>query len=174
MKRKKALVVIDMLRDFLESGGALYCGGSAREIIPFVAGKIALFRKNKDLVIYARDSHGPDSPQFKLFKKHCVKNSSGAQIIRELKPQKNDWIVPKTTYDAAFDSSLLGILKKNRVKEVFLAGVCTSICVMETASSLTKRGYKVRVFKKGVADFEKKAHTFALKRMKAVYGAGIV
>ena len=41
---KTALIVADMLNDFLDPGGSLYVGAQAREIIPFVAQKIAEFR----------------------------------------------------------------------------------------------------------------------------------
>ena len=33
---KAALIVVDMLNDFIDEKGALYCGQSARDIIPFV------------------------------------------------------------------------------------------------------------------------------------------
>ena len=41
---KAALIVTDMLNDFLDPQGSLYVGPQAREIIPFVAQKIAAFR----------------------------------------------------------------------------------------------------------------------------------
>ena len=171
MRRKKALVVIDMLRDFMEREGALYCGDKARKIIPFVRRTADKFRKNKDLVIYANDSHKPRDREFDLFGRHCVKGSPGSRVIKELKPGKDDRIVPTSTYDATFGSSLIRILKRHRVREVSLAGVCTSICIMETASSLMKFGFRIIILKRGVADFDAKAHSFALKRMKTVYGA---
>ena len=33
---KKALIVVDMLNDFIDEKGALYCGSTSREIIPFI------------------------------------------------------------------------------------------------------------------------------------------
>lgn len=173
-KTRKALIVIDMLRDFMKKGGALYCGDKARSIIPFVKKTINKFRKENSLVIYATDSHKPKDKEFRLFGKHCVKGSTGSQIIREIIPQKSDWIIPKPTYDAAFESDLVKILKRHRVKKVFLVGVCTSICVMETASSLAKLGFGINILKQGVADFDTRAHNFALKRMKFLYGAKIL
>ena len=49
----KALLVIDMLKDFLNKDGALYCGDASRKIIPFVKEKIEEFHKNgnKDRII---------------------------------------------------------------------------------------------------------------------------
>lgn len=174
MKTKKALIVIDMLRDFMEKKGALYCGDEARKIIPFVKKTIDRFRKEQDIIVYAKDSHRPNDKEFKIFAKHCVSGSAGSQIVREIRPTKNDWIIPKTTYDAAFESGLVKILKEHFVKDIFLVGVSTSICVMETASSLAKLGFRINILKRGVADFDGKAHSFALKRMKFVYGANVI
>ena len=42
---KTALIVADMLGDFLDPDGSLYVGPSGREIIPFVAGKIEATRQ---------------------------------------------------------------------------------------------------------------------------------
>lgn len=171
---KKALLVIDMLKDFIEEKGALYCGESSRTIIPFVKKKIEEFRKGKDAVIFIMDAHAPDDPEFKLFTKHCVDGTEGAQLGGGIKPERRDFIVKKTTYDGYYNSDLGKVLKKNNIKETYLVGVCTSICVMETASSLAKRGYKVTVYKDGVADFDREAHEFALKRMKSIYGAEVI
>jgi len=47
----KALLVIDMLNDFVEKGGALDCGDRAREIVPFVRRKIEEFRREKQRIV---------------------------------------------------------------------------------------------------------------------------
>jgi len=33
---KKALIIVDMLNDFIDKNGSLYCGDTARSIIPFM------------------------------------------------------------------------------------------------------------------------------------------
>ena len=170
----KALLVIDMLNDFISKKGVLFCGKSSRRIVPFIKTKINDFRKNKDLVIYVADSHDEDDREFSLFPRHCVRGTKGAKIINELKPQKQDIVVHKKTFDGVFETDLDFILKKNDIRQVYLVGVCTSICVMETVSSLVLRGYEVTVLKDGVADFDEEAHKFALKRMKVIYGVSII
>ena len=54
---KTALIVMDMLNDFVDPGGSLYVGAQAREIIPFVAQKIAEFRAPGRVVIFVCDAH---------------------------------------------------------------------------------------------------------------------
>jgi len=41
----EGILVIDMLNDFVEKGSALDCGERAREIVPFVLGKIEEFHR---------------------------------------------------------------------------------------------------------------------------------
>jgi len=61
---ENALIVVDMLNDFVHEKGALYCGQPARDIIPFVKGRIEACRKSGDLVIYLQDSHAEDDKEF--------------------------------------------------------------------------------------------------------------
>lgn len=52
-----ALIVVDMLNDFIDAQGALYCGPDAEAIVPFVHSRVAAFRKAVDKVLYLQDSH---------------------------------------------------------------------------------------------------------------------
>lgn len=169
----KALLVIDMLKDFADEKGALYCGEVSGRIIPFIKEKIAACRKSGCKVVYVCDAHKDDDREFKMFGPHAVKGSEGAKVIDELKPEAADIIVEKATYNAFYDTELDRILKELDPEEIDIVGVCTSICVMEAVGALRLRGYKVVVYKGGVADFDQKAHDFALGRMKKIYGAEI-
>jgi len=169
----KVLLVIDMLNDFLTSHGVLYCGDTARQIIPFVKRKIDEFHQRQDMVIFICDSHQENDLEFQMFPKHCVTGTKGAQIIDELPVEDNDVIIKKTRYSAFFKTELDDILKKKALTEVHVVGVCTSICIMDTVGDLRNRDYKVIVYRQGVADFDHKAHQFSLERMKKTYGAEI-
>lgn len=169
----KALLVIDMLKDFINPDGALFCGETSREIIPLIREKIEEFHKNGDLVIFICDSHEEDDLEFKMFPKHSVTGTEGAQIIDELPVGKEDEIVHKKRYSSFYGTNLEAVLKENSVSEAHVVGVCTSICVMDTVGDLRNRDFKVIVYKKGVADFDPNAHTFSLERMEKIYGAEI-
>jgi len=69
---KKALIIVDMLNDFVDKKGALYCGDTARSIIPFIQERLTSYRNRKDLVIYLQDSHDEDDKEFEKFPKHSV------------------------------------------------------------------------------------------------------
>jgi len=173
----KALLVIDMLNDFIEEKGVTYCGETARKIIPQVKKLIQDFLTSGEPVIYSCDSHEKDDEEFKLFPSHCVKGSWGAEVVEELKPEKDNplvYVIEKTRFSGFYKTELEELLKKLKVDELWLTGVCTSICVMDTAKDAYERGFKLTVVKDAVADFDPEFHEFALKRMERIYGAKIV
>jgi nicotinamidase-related amidase len=170
----KALLVIDMLNDFVEKGGVLDCGDRAREIVPFVHRKIEQFRREKQLVVFVCDSHRPDDPEFQLFPRHSIKGTEGARIIAALPIGQKDIIIEKTRYSAFYNTDLEKTLRKHRVDQAHIVGVCTSICVMDTVGDLRDRDYPVIVYQDGVADFDPEAHRFSLRRMEKIYGAEVV
>lgn len=170
----RALFVIDMLKDFLNTDGALYCGDSSRKIIPFVKQKIEEFHINGDLVVFICDSHDPDDLEFKVFPKHCVTGTPGTEIIDELPVDEKDVIIKKKRYSAFYGTNLGRVLKEHKINEVHVVGVCTSICVMDTVGDLRNRDLTVIVYKNGVADFDPEAHEFAIRRIETIYGAKIL
>jgi nicotinamidase-related amidase len=171
---KTALLVIDMLNDFLDPGGSLYVGAQAREIIPFVARKIAEFRAPGRVVIFVGDAHAADDPEFSAFPAHAVKGSWGAGIIPELPPAPGDYRVDKTRHSAFDDTNLDDLLRQAQVEEVHLVGVLTSICVLSTVQDLFHRKLPGLVYRQGVADSDPEAHAAALKQMQQVLGAKVV
>jgi nicotinamidase/pyrazinamidase len=171
---KTALMVIDMLNDFLDPGGSLYAGAQAREIIPFVAQKIAEFRSQGRVVVFVCDAHAPDDPEFTTFPAHAVQGSWGAGIIPELTPAPGDYRVEKTRHSAFDDTNLDDLLQEEQVGEVHLVGVLTSICVLSTVKDLFHRKLPGLVYRQGVADSDAEAHAFALKQMQRVLGAKVV
>ncbi|MGQ9689267.1 MAG: cysteine hydrolase family protein [Desulfobaccales bacterium] len=163
---KAALIVIDMINDFIDPQGALYVGPSGREIIPFVARKIEEIRAGGGVVMLVCDAHAPDDREFRQFAPHAVKGTWGSEVIPELKPLPQDYRVDKTRYNALYNTKLEDLLRREQVSQVDLVGVCTSICIMFTAVSLQEREFHPRVYRAGVADFDPEAHRFALKHLQ--------
>ena len=170
----EALLIIDMINDFLDPKGALYCGNEVRQIIPPLAVILEQFRRDKKLVVFLCDHHEEDDPEFQAFPKHAVAGTWGAEIIPELAPKEGEIIVPKTRFSGFFKTNLEDILRQNQVDTVCLTGVCTSICVMDTAADAFFRDFKIKVFEKAVGDFDPEMHAFALKRMQRIYRAEIL
>lgn len=171
---KVALIVADMLRDFIEPQGALYVGSQGREIIPFIVRKTEEIRVQGGVVVYVCDAHALDDREFKYFAPHAVKGTWGAALIPELTLKPGDYRVEKTRYSCFYNTDLEEILKKEQVEAIEVVGVCTSICVMETVKEAFDRDLPALVYREGVADFDPEAHAFALKHMAQVLGAQVV
>ena len=172
--KSETLIIIDMLNDFINPQGALYCGESAQAIVPFVQDRLAVFRRSGEPVIYLQDAHIADDKEFEKFPPHCVAGTWGSRIIEALAPLSEEAVIPKTRYSGFYATSLDRILADIQPSGVEVTGVCTSICVMDTVGGLVNRDYAVRVPQKGVADFDSQAHAFALQRMAKIYGVEIV
>jgi nicotinamidase/pyrazinamidase len=168
---REVILVVDMLRGFLEEKMPLFCGERSRRIIPCIT-KL-LERKKGAEVIFLCDSHKIDDAEFKMFPPHCIEGSSEAQIVPELSnfPGRR---IPKRRYSAFFNTDLEQVLLEIAPEKVTVVGVCTDICVMYTVADLRNRDYVVEVPRDCVATFDEAAHEFALKHMQKILGAHVV
>ncbi len=174
-RNREALLIIDMLNDFVLEGAPLEVP-ETRKIIHNIKREIEKAKAEKRPVIYVCDTHKPDDKEFSRFgwPSHAVKGTKGAHVVDELKPQKKDIVIPKTTYSGFYKTKLDRVLKHLKVQGLRLTGCVTHICIMFTASDAVLRGYKVAVVEDGVAGLSKDDHDAALRIMKNVMGVTIV
>lgn len=170
---KHALIVCDMLNDFVLKGAPLEVA-QARAIVSDIKRKISMSRKRHIPVIYCCDGHRPADPEFSLWSKHAVKGTAGAQVIDELKPHKDDYLITKPSYSCFYKTSLDKLLKRLGITHIILTGVATNICILYTVAEASVRGYKVLVPENCVAALSQGDHRFALQQMKRVFQAKIV
>ena len=170
---KHALIVCDMLNDFVLKGAPLEVT-RARAIAANIKREINKSRKKHIPVIYCCDGHRPADPEFSLWPKHAVKGTAGAQVIVELKPHKNDHMITKPSYSCFYKTTLDKLLKQLGITHVVLTGVATNICILYTVAEASMRGYKVIVPENCVAALSQRDHQFALQQMKRVFQVEIV
>ena len=139
---KTALIIVDMQKDFAYPDGKLYVPGSEK-IIPSIKKLLDRARANGVRVVYTQDWHPENSPEFKIWPKHCVAGSRGAEIVDELEPKPNELIIRKETYDAFYKTELERHLKEASIENVIVTGVVANICVLHTAGSAALRGFKI-------------------------------
>jgi len=165
----KAVIVVDMLNDFVTGG--LRCERAER-IIPNLKKLVEAAREKGVPVIYANDAHyEKDFEVVNRWGKHAIKGTPGAQVIPELKPLEKDYVVEKRVYSAFFETGLDPLLRSLGVDTVILSGLHTHICVRHTAADAFFRGYKIIVTKDGVEAFTEKEHEEGLNYLENVYGA---
>ncbi|MCJ7426068.1 MAG: nicotinate phosphoribosyltransferase [Dehalococcoidales bacterium] len=164
------VLVSDMLRGFLEEGYPLYCGESARRIIPNIQRRLEREIAQGSTVFFLCDHHAPDDPEFSMFPPHAIEGTAEAEVIPELAKYKGE-IIPKKTYSSFFGTPLEEKLKKLKPEKVIVCGVCTHICVLYAVADARIRGYEVEVPVDCVASFDEKSHRFALDYIENTLGA---
>ena len=168
-----AVLVIDMLRGFMEESCPLYCGAAARRIIPGIQKLLEKELAAGSKVFYICDSHDKDDLEFKMFAPHCIAGTPETEVIPELAKFPGE-IIRKKRYSAFYGTDLEQKLKKLKPEKIIVCGVCTDICVCHTVANARNRDYPVEVPVDCVASFDEKAHYFALEHMEKVLGARLV
>ncbi len=173
--KNEALLVIDMLNDFVLPGAPLEVP-ETRTVVRNIRREIDRAHAEGKPVIYLCDAHAPNDKEFSKFgwPAHAVRGTKGAEVIDELKPARNDTVIPKDTYSGFYGTKLDETLKQFGVDALRLTGCVTHICVLFTASDAVLRDYKVTIVEDGVAGLAREDHDAALRIMKNVLGADIV
>ncbi|MDF1594182.1 MAG: cysteine hydrolase [Desulfobacterales bacterium] len=167
----KAVVVIDMLNDFVT--GSLKCD-RAQRIIPPLQKLLESARSKGVPVIYSNDCHYPGiDNELKLWGEHAIKGTEGAEVIKELKPQKEDFIIPKRRYSGFFQTDLHLLLRELRTETLIMTGLHANMCVRHTAADAFSWGFKIIVPTDGTDAFTEEDYQGGLAYLKQVYGADI-
>jgi len=172
---KEALIIIDMLNDFVREGAPLEVPDT-RIVLPVIKKEIEAARAKGNPVIYVCDAHEGDDREFSKFgwPVHAVDGTRGAEIADEIKPETNDIVIKKTTYSSFYNTTFDDTLKKLGVNYIILTGCVTHICILFAAAEAVLRDYKVTVVERGVAGLDREDHEAALRIMKNVLGVNIV
>ena len=148
--KKTALLVVDMINDYLAPRGKKYCE-PCRSIIPNIRRLTGIARGKDWPVIFIGTSL--ESERETLVSKwgmHARKGTWGAEVIPELKPLAEDFQVGKTVYDGFYKTDLDALLKRLKIETVIVTGIHTHVCVLLTALGAFYRGYKVITVKEGM------------------------
>jgi len=172
---RPVIIIVDMLNDFVT--GELRTE-RADKIIQPLQKLVEAARKNGIPVVYSNDAHY--RTDFEVVHKwggHAIKGTPGAEVISELRPREQDFIVEKRTYSGFYETGLDSLLRSfyggKGAKTVVLGGLHTHICIRHTSADAFFRGYEIVIVKDGVEAFSEEAHTGGLAYLKEVYNAKI-
>ena len=146
MVMKRALIVVDMLNEYLLPAGKIYCD-KCREIIPTVSMAIEICRTNEVLVVYVNSALRSTSVLVTKWGNHAMKGTKMAQVVDELSPSPGDVVVEKEGYDGFFQTNLEDVLRSHNIEEVAVCGIHTHVCVLMTAVGAFQRGLRVVALK---------------------------
>jgi nicotinamidase/pyrazinamidase len=168
-----AVLVVDMLRGFMEEGYPLSLGAGARGIIPKIQKLLEKELAGGSKVFFICDNHDPDDLEFKMFPPHCIKGTKEAEVIPELSKYPGE-IIPKKRYSGFYGTDLDARIQEIKPDKLIICGVLTNICVMHTTADARNRDYDVEIPVDCVASPDEAAHRFALEHMDRVLGARLV
>lgn len=148
---KDALILVDIQKDFLP-GGALPVPEGDKVIEP-ANRYIELFQKAGAPIFATRDWHPPNHISFKeqggLWPPHCVQNTEGAKFAESLKLPPETFIINKgdrPEFDAysGFQGTILkDLLRERGVRRIFVGGLATDYCVLNTVLGGLNLGFQV-------------------------------
>lgn len=171
----KALVLVDLQRDFCQGGALAVPDGDA--VVPVANALIPRFEH----VIATQDWHPPTHLSFAqnhagkepyqvieldgltqvLWPTHCVQGTAGAEFHPALESARIERVIQKGTdpridsYSGFFDNGhkkatgLADYLKSSGIDEIYVLGLATDYCVKWTALDAVQLGLRVHLVEDG-------------------------
>jgi nicotinamidase-related amidase len=188
---KCALLIIDMQRDFLESGGFGEMLGNdvsqLRRTIEPNKQLLAAWRAAGLVVLHTREGHRPDLsdlPPAKKVRGHgattigdvgpmgriLIRGEPGQDIIPELYPLPSEPVIDKPGKGAFFATDLHAILQNLGITQLVVTGVTTEVCVNTTVREANDRGFECLVPEDCVGSYFPEFQEAGLKMIKAQGG----
>lgn len=159
------LLVIDLQNDFVD--GALGNKGNDKIVKPIES----LVENFDGEVIFTRDTHDENYLESlegsHLPVKHCIKNSKGWQIRIDTKNHK---IIDKPSFGSyELVEYLKKLNEKEKIKNIYMVGICTDICVLSNAILIKNAllNTEVTVIEDLCKATNEKNHKIALEAMKS-------
>ncbi len=177
---KRALLVIDMINDFLDKGAVLEVP-MGREIIPNIIKHINQSKKGKAPIdrkdlIFINDSHKDNDIEFKHWPKHAIWGMQGANLYGKLFKDlsHHSYIIRKQTYSGFLNTGLDNLLKSRNINKLYITGILTNICVFVTAVEAQMQGYEVIIYRDSVAALTQEENDRALEQLEKVFKVKIL
>lgn len=149
------IVIIDMLNDFANPEGALYCEGAGR-ITKNLQGLMKWVRERnangKDDVhlIHIQEAHRKNDADFRVRPVHAVDGTWGSDFIQELYPEGDEYRIKKRRHSSFAHTDLDLYLREENIDTVVVTGTWTNVCVRSTATDALALGYKVISLEDGI------------------------
>lgn len=144
-----ALVVVDVQKDFLPGGALGVPAGD--QVVPVLNLYLERFAAAGLPVFATRDWHPPEHCSFHAaggpWPPHCIAGSEGARFAPELALPDSAQVISKATarspdsYSGFAGTDLAGRLRRAGVRRVFVGGLATDYCVLNTVKDALAAGF---------------------------------
>jgi len=165
--QRPALIVIDMLNDFLAKWPEI----QKQRLISSINDLIGMMRQHDHPIIWVRQEFEPDLrdafPEMITKGIHItIRGTDGCRIVSGLDVSPSDPVIVKKRYSAFFKTDLEHVLQRLMTNEIVLAGINTHACVRTTAIDAYQRDWKVIVASDCVDSYDREHHEISMKYMQ--------
>jgi nicotinamidase/pyrazinamidase len=146
-----AFIVVDVQNDFLPGGSLAVPNGDA--VVAVLNRYLAKFSASELPVYATRDWHPVNHCSFKArggpWPPHCVAESPGAQFAAQLRFPSGTLVISKAThpdkdaYSGFEGTDLDARLRARKIKRLFIGGLATDYCVLNTVRDALSLGHEV-------------------------------
>lgn len=162
--RRPALIVIDMLNDFL----AKWPEDRKQRLISSINDLIGMMRQRHCPIIWVRQEFEPDLRDAfpEMIDKGIritIRGTRGCLIVSDLDVASSDATVVKKRYSAFFKTDLDQLLQTLMPDQLVLAGINTHACVRTTAIDAYQRDWKVTVASDCVDSYDREHHEISIR-----------
>lgn len=176
LNESDALVVVDVQNDFCPGGSLAVEGGD--QVASTLSGLATHFRIKGARVFATQDWHPENHSSFTdqggPWPRHCVQGTNGAEFHENLRLPIGTSTVRKGTnpevdaYSGFLDSNLEEQLRRGEIKRVFVGGLATDYCVLNTVLDARKLEFDVFLIEDAIAavNVEPNDGTAAIQKMK--------
>ncbi|MFH1734254.1 MAG: cysteine hydrolase [bacterium] len=184
---KPAVLVIDMQNDFCGEEGAYHRNdpevfqvASIQEMVPRLQRFLAVAREIGFPVVFCKyllDDHARDGGVYVtarpfLLKEGLRRNTWGGEIIDELRPLEDDFVVEKSRYSGFYNTNLEVVLRALDVDTLLFTGVATNVCVESTIRDAFFRDYQCVLVEDCCKAWNDPAHLATINNV--IHGFGMV
>lgn len=159
LRRSDALAIVDVQNDFIPGGSLAVPHGD--EIVPVLNRYLGAFVAAGLGVFATRDWHPADHCSFRaqggIWPSHCVAGTAGAAFAPTLALPASATIISKATerdrdaYSGFAGTDLEVRLRKAGITRVFVGGLATDYCVLNTVRDARALGFDVVLLADAVA-----------------------
>lgn len=170
---KGALIVIDMVYDFVNPAGAVFYPIN-QQVLENVKKLVPKARKNQFLIIYMQHSHRKNKYDKKtLFgRKNCLEGTGGDQLDPTLEiDDEMDYVIKKRRYSAFAYTDLDLILRELDIKKIAICGTKTNNCVRSTVEDAYHLDYETYVVRDCVGTDDPQVNEIYLHDIDRYYGS---
>lgn len=177
-----ALLVVDLQNDFVRAGAPQEVPDARVTLAPVAALRAAVRTAHRP-VVFTRYTAGPEVTHLAWFSPECgpplrscwpgvtrryddrATPQRGHDVVDELAPEADEVTVDKYGYGSFHNTVLEDVLRAAGVRQVWVVGTVTQICVEETVREGFRRGFEMVVAADGVSSFDEEMHRATLRNL---------